>query len=109
MQKNNKKIVKKDIKQEQENIKLIEVIQKNYAWIIAGLTFLGVIVSNVLRFIEYITSKAYFLYFGIDYNLYNYSDKNFIYELCLSIIFILAFVSFFRSLSSKTQLAHDGR
>ena len=95
MQKNNKKIVKKDIKQEQENIKLIEVIQKNYAWIIAGLTFLGVIVSNVLRFIEYITSKAYFLYFGIDYNLYNYSDKNFIYELCLSIIFILAFVSVF--------------
>lgn len=95
MQKNNKTIVKKDIKQEQENIKIIEVIQKNYAWIIAGLTFLGVIVSNVLKFIEFITGQTYFWYFGIDHNLYNYSDKNFIYELCLSIIFILALFSVF--------------
>lgn len=88
MNKNNKKNVKKDIKPEQENIKFTEIIQKNYAWIIAGLTFLGVIVSNVLKFIEFITGQTYFLYFGIDHNLYNYSDKNFIYELCLSIIFI---------------------
>lgn len=95
MQKKLKKSEKEDIKEEQEKDSITKVIQNNYAWIIAGLTFLGVIVSNVLRFIEYITSQAYFLYFGIDHNLYNYYDKNFIYELCLSIIFILAFVSVF--------------
>lgn len=95
MQKVSKKREKQDIKEEQEKISITKTIQNNYAWVIAGLTFLGVIVSNVLRFIEYITSQAYFLYFGIDHNLYNYSDKNFIYELCLSIIFILAFVSVF--------------
>ena len=95
MQKVSRKREKQDIKEEQEKISVTKIIQNNYAWIIAGLTFLGVIVSNVLRFIEYITSQAYFLYFGIDHNLYNYSDKNFIYELCLSIIFILAFVSVF--------------
>lgn len=95
MQKVSKKREKQDIKEEQEKISITKVIQNNYAWIIAGLTFLGVIVSNVLRFIEYITSKAFFWYFGIDHNLYNYSDKNFIYELCLSIIFIFAFFSVF--------------
>lgn len=95
MQKVSRKREKQDIKGKQEKISVTKIIQNNYAWIIAGLTFLGVIVSNVLRFIEYITSQAYFLYFGIDHNLYNYSDKNFIYELCLSIIFILAFVSVF--------------
>lgn len=95
MQKVLKKREKQDIKEEQEKLSVTKIIHNNYAWIIAGLTFLGVIVTNVLRFIEYITSQAYFLYFGIDHNLYNYSDKNFIYELCLSIIFILAFVSVF--------------
>lgn len=84
---------KKDIKEEKENIHIIKVIRKNYTWIIAGLTFLGVIVSNGLKFIEFITGQTYFWYFGIDHNLYNYSDKNFIYGLCLSIIFILALFS----------------
>lgn len=95
MQKVSKTSEKQDIKENQNETFITKVIQNNYAWIIAGLTFLGVIVSNVLRFIEYITSQAYFWYFGIDHNLYNYFDKNFIYELCLSIIFILAFVSVF--------------
>lgn len=86
---------KQDIKEKQKKTSITKVIQNNYAWIIAGLTFFGVIVSNILKFIEFITSQTYFSYFGIDHNLYNYSDKNFIYELCLSIIFILAFFSVF--------------
>jgi len=95
MQKTSKKSEKQKIEQEKEKISVTRVIRDNCAWIIAGLTFLGVIVSNVLKFIEFITSQTYFSYFGIDQNLYNYSDKKFIYELCLSIIFILAFFSVF--------------
>lgn len=95
MQKALKKSEKQKIEQEKVKISVTKVIKDNYAWIIAGLTFFGVIVSNVLKFIEFITSQTYFSYFGIDHNLYNYSDKNFIYELCLSIIFILALFSVF--------------
>lgn len=95
MQKVSKISEKRDIKENQKKTSITKVIQNNYAWIIAGLTFFGVIVSNILKFIEFITSQTYFSYFGIDHNLYNYSDKNFIYELCLSIIFILAFFSVF--------------
>lgn len=95
MQKVSKISEKQDIKENQKETSITKVIQNNYAWIIAGLTFFGVIVSNVLKFIEFITSETYFWYFGIDHNLYNYSDKNFIYGLCLSIIFILAFISVF--------------
>lgn len=83
----------KEVKDTEKSV--TKIIRENYAWVIAVLTFLGIIVSNALKFIEFITSKAYFLYFGIDHNLYNYVDKNFIYELCLSIIFILAFFSVF--------------
>ena len=74
---------------------LTKIIRENYGWVIAVLTFLGVIVSNILKFIEFITGQVYFSYFGIDHNLYNYADKNFVYELCVSIIFILAFFSVF--------------
>lgn len=95
MKKALKKSEKQKIEQEKEKISVMKVIRDNYAWIIAGLTFFGIIILNVLKFIEFITSQAYFSYFGIDHNLYNYSDKNFIYELCLSIIIILAFFSIF--------------
>ena len=95
MQKLSKNSEKQKNEQEKEKNSIIKIIQNHYAWIIAVLTFFAVIVSNILKFIEFITSQAYFLYFGIDHNLYNYSDKNFIYELCLSIIFILAFFSVF--------------
>lgn len=95
MKKITRKSAEQDNKVEKEEISIIKVIQNNYAWIIAGLTFLGVIVSNALKFIEFIISQTYFSYFGINHSLYNYADKNFIYELCISIIFILAFISVF--------------
>lgn len=74
---------------------LTKIIRENYGWVIAVLTFLGVIVSNILKFIEFITGQVFFSYFGIDHNLYNYADKNFVYELFVAIIFILAFFSVF--------------
>lgn len=84
-----------EIKQEAQKISITEFMQKNCTWIIAVLTFIGVIALNILKFIEYITSMAFFNYFGIDHNLYNYADKNFLYELCLSIIFMVALFSVF--------------
>lgn len=78
-----------------EKISVTDIIQKNYAWIIGGLTFIGVIVRNLLKFVEYITSLAYFSHFGIDQNLYNYQNENYFYELCLSIVFVLACISVF--------------
>lgn len=73
--------------------KILEFMQKNYAWIIAIFTGLSVIVSNILKFIEYLTGTVYFSYYGLDMNLYKYSDKGFIYNLCLSSLFILALIS----------------
>ena len=43
---------------------LTKIIRENYAWIIAILTLGTVIVSNILKFIEYLTSLTYFQYYG---------------------------------------------
>lgn len=92
-----KKTLKKEKINESEDKKrsVTKIIRENYAWVIAVLTFGGVVISNVLKFVEYLTSDVYFLYFGLDHNLYKYSDKNFIYSLCISIIVMLAFGSVF--------------
>lgn len=72
--------------------RILEFIQKNYAWIIAVITGLSVIVSNILKFIEYLTGTVYFSFYGLDMNLYRYNDKGFIYSLCISFLFIVATV-----------------
>ncbi len=71
----------------------IEFIQKNSGWIIAAITGVGIIFSSIFGFIEYITASAYFSFYGLDINLYNYGDKGFIYSLILSLIFMLALYS----------------
>lgn len=73
--------------------KIIEFMQKNYAWIIGIVTVIIVIFSNVLKFIEYITCSVYFSFYGLDINLYKYNDTGFIYSLFLSFLFTLAFMS----------------
>ena len=72
------------------NKKIIKIIKENYIWVIALLAFIGTIFSNVLKFVEYLTSEAYFSYFGLNHGLYKYSDTNYIYSFCISIIFGLA-------------------
>ena len=91
MQKVSKKSEKKKIEQEEKKFSVTKVIKDNYAWVIAVLTFGTVIVSNILKFVEYLTSLTYFQFYGLDHNLYNYYDKNFIYSICLSIVFFIAF------------------
>lgn len=81
-------------KKRKEKIKdsktITELIKENYAWIIAVFGVLGVIILNIFRFVEYITGSAYFSYYGLDINLYKYYDQKFLYELCISIIFMCA-------------------
>lgn len=72
--------------------KVFEYVQKNYTWMIAITTALSVIISNIFRFIEYITGTIYFSFYGLDMNLYRYNDQGFMYNLCLSFIFIIAAV-----------------
>ena len=43
--------------------------------------------------IEYIKAQFYFDYYGLNINLYKYSDQGFLYGLCLSVIFLLALFS----------------
>ena len=82
----------KEIKEAKDTEKSVtKIIRENYGWVIAILTFGAVIASNILKFIEYLTSLTYFQYYGLDHNLYNYYDKNFIYSICLSIVFFIAF------------------
>ncbi|MDD4282981.1 MAG: hypothetical protein PHX03_04235 [Bacilli bacterium] len=81
------------IKKRRSNKRLFETFQKNYAWFIAIITTIGIIILNVFKFIEYITANVYFSYYGLDINLYKYNDQGFIYGLCLSFLFMLALYS----------------
>ena len=69
-----------------EENSFIKLIKKNYAWLIAVFTFLGVFLSNVFKFVEYLIGRMYFAYYGLDINLYKYSDRGFFYSLCLAIL-----------------------
>ena len=79
-------------KKEKEKNSIVNVIKENYGWVIAVITVIGIVILNIFRFVEYINALFYFNYYGIDINLYKYYDQNFLYSLCLSIIFIIAFV-----------------
>ena len=72
---------------------ILDVLKNNCTWIIGVLTFLGLIMKGMLEFAEYITSEIYFSYYGLNHGLYNYSNKGGIYDLIISIIFALAFIS----------------
>ncbi|MGE5456509.1 MAG: hypothetical protein ACM3O4_05355 [Ignavibacteriales bacterium] len=72
------------------NKKALEFFQKNYTWLIAVATVVGIIISNIFKFVEYITANVYFSYYGLNINLYKYDDRNFFYGLCLSLLFMLA-------------------
>lgn len=81
---------KEDIK---ENKNILDSIKDYSPSIIGVLTFLGLICFNILKFIEYIEAQFYFDYYGLNINLYKYSDQGFIYGLCLSLVFFLAIMS----------------
>ena len=68
-----KKSEKQKIEQEKVKISVTKVIKDNYAWIIAGLTFFGVIVSNVLKFIEFINKIEMA---GSQKNQLTFTEKN---------------------------------
>lgn len=78
-------------KKEKEKSSIVNIIKENYGWFIAVITVIGIVILNIFRFVEYINALFYFNYYGIDINLYKYYDQNFLYSLCLSIIFIIAF------------------
>lgn len=76
-----------------ENKNILDSIKDYSPSIIGVLTFLGIICFNILKFIEYIKAQFYFDYYGLNINLYKYSDQGFIYGLCLSLVFFLAIMS----------------
>ena len=78
-------------KKEKEKSSIVNIIKENYGWFIAVITVIGIVILNIFRFVEYINALFYFNYYGIDINLYKYYNQNFLYSLCLSIIFIIAF------------------
>ena len=78
-------------KKEKEKNSIVNIIKENYGWVIAVITVIGIVILNIFRFLEYLNVLFYFNYYGIDINLYKYYDQNFLYSLCLSIIFIVAF------------------
>lgn len=79
------------VKKEKEYNFIVNIIKENYGWVVSVITVIGIVILNIFRFIEYIKALFYFNYYGIDINLYKYYDQNFLYSLCLSIIFIIAF------------------
>ena len=75
--------------------KIINFMKEHCVWIITLLTFIGAILLTVLKFIEYMKSNLYFSYYGVDMNLYQFEDKNVLYELGLSLfLFIMAGIVF---------------
>lgn len=73
--------------------KILELIQKNYSWVIATLTSLGILMTFVLKFIKYINSKIYFSYFDIAYELFDKNELNNLYDIYLSIILLSCLMS----------------
>lgn len=78
-----------------EENSFIKLIKKNYAWLIAVFTFLGVFLSNIFKFVEYLIGRMYFAYYGLDINLYKYSDRGFFYSLCLGILMSFGLIFLF--------------
>lgn len=75
--------------------KIFTFLQKNYGWIVALLTGIGVIMSFVLRFIKYIYSMLYFDYYGISYGFFDIEELGLLYDFSLSILMVLCFYSLF--------------
>jgi len=73
--------------------KPIEIINKYYKLFIACGSALCIVILYILRFFEYITASYYFSYYGLNIGLYRFNDQGFIYSLCLSIIFLVSFLS----------------
>lgn len=78
-------------KKETKNI--LDKIKDYSPAIIGVITFFVLIAFNCLKFVEYIDAIFYFNYYGLDINLYKISDQGFIYNICVSIIFLLALSS----------------
>lgn len=77
----------------ERNKKTFEFLQKNYGWIIALFTGICVVVSYISKFLEYIIANVQFAHYGLDIDLYKYENKNFLYNICFSALFIFALCS----------------
>ena len=94
----------KKTKQEELVIeKPIDIINKYYKLFLTCGSTLCIVILYILRFFEYITASYYFSYYGLNIGLYRYNDPGFIYSLCFSIIFLVAFISILFSANSLTK------
>lgn len=73
--------------------KIFEILQKNYAWMVAAITGISVVISFILRFIKYIYSSYYFSYYGLSYELFNSNELDFLYNFGFSILILLCYAS----------------
>ena len=73
--------------------KLFDFLQKNYGWIVAGITGFTIGISFILRFIKYMYSAFYFSYYGLSYGLFNGDELNILYNFAFSILTLFCFVS----------------
>ena len=73
--------------------KIFEFLQKNYAWMVAAITGISVVISFILRFIKYIYSSYYFSYYGLSYELFNSNELGFLYNFGFSILILLCYAS----------------
>ena len=71
--------------------KLFEFLQKNYGWIVAGITGVTIVTSFILRFIKYMYSTFYFSYYGLSYGLFNGDELNILYNFAFSILTLFCF------------------
>lgn len=73
--------------------KIFEFLQKNYAWMVAAITGISVVITFILRFIKYIYSSYYFSYYGLSYELFNSNELGFLYNFGFSILILLCYAS----------------
>ncbi len=72
---------------------LFDFLQKNYGWIVAGITGFTIGISFILRFIKYMYSVFYFSYYGLSYGLFNDNELNILYNFAFSILTLFCFGS----------------
>lgn len=73
-----------------EPIHISKILQDNYKWILAVLTFVGVLFLSFLKFVIFTKSKHYFSHYGLSIEFYQFEAKRLIYETAYSIILLLA-------------------
>lgn len=73
-------------------ISISSFLKDHWLWIFSTLTFIGVLLSNFIKLIDFIKNKCYFEKYGLNIRFYQYEEKGLLYEAAYSILIFLTII-----------------